>query len=110
MTSSLIELLCRRAQEKAAMPAIRDGRRSITFAELETLTRRWAARFALRGISAGDPVLVYVPPSIELYAILLLCGGAALWRCLPMRGLLAIECRWSRHRYHPDCLSQFPGR
>jgi acyl-CoA synthetase (AMP-forming)/AMP-acid ligase II len=91
MTSPLIELLRRRAQEKAAVPAIRDGRRSVTFRELETLTRRWAARFALRGISPGDPVLVYVPPSIELYAILL-----ALW----WRGAVAVfaDAWTTRHR------------
>jgi len=81
MKSPIIELLHRHAAERAYTKAIQDGPRSLTFAELEILTRRWAARFHARGVRCGDPVLVFVPPSIELYAILL-----ALW----WRGAVAV--------------------
>ncbi len=91
MSSPIIERLIRHARERGNQPAIVEERRTVTYSELETLTRRWAARLKTRGIGPGDPVLVYVPPSVELYAILL-----ALW----WRGAIAVfaDAWTTRHR------------
>jgi acyl-CoA synthetase (AMP-forming)/AMP-acid ligase II len=91
MNSPIIEHLVRHAHERGAQPAIVEEGRAVTFSELESLTRRWAAKLKTRGIGPGDPVLVYVPPSVELYAILL-----ALW----WRGAIAVfaDAWTTRHR------------
>ncbi len=49
--------------------------RTVSFAELDDLSRSLAAGFAARGIGHGDRVLMAMPVGIELYACL-----AALWR------------------------------
>ena len=81
MTSPLIDHLANQSRCHHDELAIIDGKRTVTFLELETLTKRWAARFEDLGIGTQDPVLVFVPPSIDLYAILL-----ALW----WRGAVAV--------------------
>ncbi len=80
MTSPLIDHLVMQSQRHRSKLAIIEGKCTVTFAELETMTKRWAVRFADLGIGTQDPVLVFVPPSIDLYAILLALwwrGGAA---------------------------------
>lgn len=91
MTSPLIDQLRLRCRHDARSTAIVQGARSVTYGELEVLTRRWVAWLAERGIGKGDAVLVFVPPSIELYAILL-----ALW----WRGAVAVfaDAWTTRHR------------
>ena len=58
MTSPLIDHLSIQSQRNRDELAIIDGKRTVTFAELETLTKRWAARFDQLDIGAQDPVLV----------------------------------------------------
>lgn len=91
MTSPLIQKLLTCSGALPNKSAIVDGSRSITFGEFETLVRRWAARLESRGVGRGDSVLVYVPPSIQLYAILL----AIWWR----GGVAVFADAWTtRHR------------
>jgi acyl-CoA synthetase (AMP-forming)/AMP-acid ligase II len=71
MSSPIIEQLLRHARDRAHQPAIVEERRQVTFTELATLAKTWAGQLARRGVGPGDTVLVYVPPSIELYGLLL---------------------------------------
>ncbi|MGE5707615.1 MAG: AMP-binding protein, partial [Bacteroidota bacterium] len=52
-------------------PAIIHRGRSIRFAELDDLAGRIARLLSLQGVRPQDPVLVFQPMSIELYAVLL---------------------------------------
>ena len=81
MSSPIIEHLLRHARDRTDQPAIVEERRQATFGELAELARQWAGQLDRRGVGPGDSVLVYVPPSIELYGLLL-----GLW----WRGAVAV--------------------
>lgn len=49
----------------------RGRRRAVTYAELDALAAAFAGRLARAGIAPGDRVVVFVPVSIALYAVLL---------------------------------------
>ncbi|MEJ2088780.1 MAG: AMP-binding protein, partial [Gammaproteobacteria bacterium] len=101
MTSPIIDLLLTQADAHRASHAIIDGARVVSYAELERLSRQWAARFEERGVGAGDCVLVFVPPSIDLYAILL-----GLW----WRGAVAVftDAWTTRNRMAHVCAQTQP--
>jgi acyl-CoA synthetase (AMP-forming)/AMP-acid ligase II len=81
MSSPIIEHLLRHARDRTDQPAIVEERRQATFGELAELAKQWAGQLDRRGVGPGDTVLVYVPPSIELYGLLL-----GLW----WRGAVAV--------------------
>ena len=72
---NIAELLQAHALTRPHTPAILDthhGRdRVTTFAELELAAARGAALLWSAGLRAGDPVLVFQPMSVELYAVLI---------------------------------------
>ncbi len=58
--------------DRPALVAGRGGaRRAISYAELARRVARVAARLRREGVAPGDPVLLFVPMSIELYVALL---------------------------------------
>ncbi len=58
--------------DRPALIATRGGRDiSLSFAVLESAAAGFAARLVMKGIRRGDPVLVFVPMSLELYVALL---------------------------------------
>lgn len=71
--------------------------RSTTFAELEAQSARVATLLSRRGIGAGSPVLLFHPPSAELYAMIIaifrLGAIAMVVDVSAGRGTLAAACR-----------------
>jgi acyl-CoA synthetase (AMP-forming)/AMP-acid ligase II len=63
---NLIELLPR-----TDAVAILDGRRRITFGQLDAMTAQFAADLRAAGLRAGDPALILQPVTAELYIALL---------------------------------------
>jgi acyl-CoA synthetase (AMP-forming)/AMP-acid ligase II len=58
--------------DRPALIATSSGRDvALSFAELESAAEGFAARLVKKGIRRGDPVLVFVPMSLELYIALL---------------------------------------
>lgn len=58
--------------DREALIATRSGKdRSLTFAKLANSVESFARTLVRRGIRPGDPVLVFVPMSVELYVALL---------------------------------------
>jgi acyl-CoA synthetase (AMP-forming)/AMP-acid ligase II len=107
---NIYELFTRQVEQRPGAAALTEWRRNrpvtLSFLELENAAARAAAMLAAGGLKAGDPVLVFVPMSIDLYAALLAVfrlGLAALFldpsagrrhieRCcgiLPPRALIA---------------------
>ena len=83
--AGVVALLESRAAERPGATALVQGvgarRRSMTFGELDLASRRAAAWLRGRGLRAGDPMLVFHPPSIELYVTLVALfrlGGVAM--------------------------------
>ena len=83
--ASVLALLAGQAAVRPDAIALVSGagsrRRTITFAELELGARRTTAWLRARGLQRGDAVLVFHPPSIELYVLLVALfrmGGVAM--------------------------------
>ncbi len=58
--------------DREAIVATRSGRDfAVTFSDLELRAHRFASKLHEQGLRPGDPVLVFVPMSIELYVALL---------------------------------------
>lgn len=81
----VLALLARQAARSPERMALVQGvgadRRSITFGALDLETRRTAAWLAAHGLRAGDAMLLFHPPSIELYSVLIALfrmGGVAM--------------------------------
>jgi acyl-CoA synthetase (AMP-forming)/AMP-acid ligase II len=70
-----VELFLARASERPDQDAVVQGGRSTTYADLREKMLRAEALLRSKGVRVGDRVLVYVPPSADLYALLL-----ATWR------------------------------
>lgn len=72
---NLVEVLREQVQLCPQAAAIIDTRRGAdrrtSFAELDRLSARIAARLKRSGLGAGDPILIFHPMSAELYAVLL---------------------------------------
>lgn len=75
MTSPLVELFLARADERPDQDAVVQGGRSTTYAGLREKMLRTCALLRSKGVGKGGRVLLYVPPSADLYALLL-----AVWR------------------------------
>src|SRR3954470_8913829 len=71
--SNVVELFLAQAKARAEAIALIDRRgredRSTTFAALEDQSARIATLLANRGIEPGSPVLLFHPPTAELYAV-----------------------------------------
>jgi acyl-CoA synthetase (AMP-forming)/AMP-acid ligase II len=76
MITNIVTILYRHAETKPDTTALKQGKQSVTFAGLALRARQCAARLHAAGIGEGDRVLVFVPLSINLYALLL-----AIWHC-----------------------------
>lgn len=91
------EILCDNAArwpDRAAIIATRRGQdRVVTYAELEQAAHQFAARLREARIGKGDPVLVFVPMSIELYVALfgIFQAGAVATFLDPSSGLRHIN-------------------
>lgn len=72
---NVVELFLAQAKARPGAIALIDrhaGRdRTTTFAELEDESARIATLLAQRGIGAGSPVLLFHPPTAELYAVII---------------------------------------
>ncbi|MBK8801600.1 MAG: AMP-binding protein [Fibrobacteres bacterium] len=76
MTASpLVELFSRHVAERPDQNAIEQGGRSITYGVLSNRMLQCARLLRDRKVGPGDRVVLYVPPSPDLYALLL-----AIWR------------------------------
>ena len=101
---NLIDAFCRQVVERPDALAMVETRRgkshSITFAELDTASRRAAAMLHVSGLCPGDGVLLLQPMSIDLYVALI-----AIFRL----GLVAIVFDPSAGRAHIErCCSMYP--
>lgn len=71
---NVIELFDDSARRFAERPALlhgpRGAERTVTFAALAEQSRRLAALFRSSGLQAGDAIAVFVPMSVQLYAIM----------------------------------------
>jgi acyl-CoA synthetase (AMP-forming)/AMP-acid ligase II len=67
--AAMLSSLAARHPGRTAIVEARGGR--VTFAELDARVARFAAAWRARGIGPGDRVLIFVPMSIALYAVLL---------------------------------------
>ena len=72
---NIAAMLHERALDSTEIPAIVEGDRTVTFAELDDIAVSVAEQLRVAGIRAGDRVLVFCPLSIALYATLV-----GLWR------------------------------
>jgi acyl-CoA synthetase (AMP-forming)/AMP-acid ligase II len=72
---NVVELFLEQARSRPGAIALVDRQsradRKTTFAELEQQSARIATLLASRGIAAGSPVLLFHPPSAELYAVII---------------------------------------
>lgn len=72
---NLLGIFAQQVQARPQATAIIESRTGvdslITFAELDTRARKFAALLRQQGIQPGDPVLIFHPVSIALYTILL---------------------------------------
>jgi acyl-CoA synthetase (AMP-forming)/AMP-acid ligase II len=68
---NIIGIFLRNADALGERTALIHGRRSVSYGELLSDVRRIAAYLHDRGLRKGDAVLIFVPMSIDLYAILL---------------------------------------
>lgn len=73
--SPLVELFARHVIERPLQPAIVQRNRSTTYQELSDRMLRCGVMLRSRGVRPGDRVILFVPPSADLYALLL-----SIWR------------------------------
>ena len=82
---NVVELFLAQARARggavALVDQLRGAVRTTTFAELEDRSARLATLLSRRGIGPGSPVLLFHPPSAELYAVIIAIfrvGGIAM--------------------------------
>ena len=72
---NIYDLFTRQVEQRPGAAALTEWRRNrpvtLSFLELERAAARAAAMLTAGGLKAGDPVLVFVPMSIDLYVALL---------------------------------------
>ncbi|NJL32840.1 MAG: AMP-binding protein [Chloroflexaceae bacterium] len=99
---NIATILQAQALARPQQPALIDGRRSLTYAELEQATAAVAAQMQASGLCSGERVLVFVPMSADLYIIL-----GAIFRL----GLVAVFLDPSAGRAHIErCCTMLPPR
>src|SRR4051812_36616196 len=99
--ANVVELFLAQAKSRPDAIALIDRRgvddRSTTFAALEDQSARIATLLANRGIGSGSPVLLFHPPTAELYAVIIaifrLGAIAMVVDVSAGRGTLAAACR-----------------
>lgn len=67
-----------RPGQAALVQGLGRSRRTLSFAGLDALSGRLAEGLRRRGLRRGDRMLVFIPMSIELYAVLLACFRSGL--------------------------------
>src|SRR5436305_13134326 len=72
---TLYTLLARHAARRPAAFALRDGRRRLTWAELQTVVDAVAADLDKAGLKRGERVAVWLPNRVEAVGVLLACSG-----------------------------------
>ena len=98
---NVVELFLAQAKARPDAIALIDRRRgrdrATTYAELEDQSARVATLLANEGIGAGSPVLLFHPPTAELYAVIIaifrLGAIAMVVDVSAGRGTLAAACR-----------------
>ena len=98
---SVLALLAEQAAARPDAVALVEGvgarRRAVTFAEFDDRVRRMQSWLEVQGLQAGDGLLVFHPPSIDLYVALVALfrlGGVAMFVDLGAgRGVLEAACR-----------------
>jgi amino acid adenylation domain-containing protein len=65
VTDTLHELLRSAAERHGDRPAVRDGDRSLSYAQLDRASDRLAQRLAAGGVAPGDRVGLHLPKSLE---------------------------------------------
>jgi acyl-CoA synthetase (AMP-forming)/AMP-acid ligase II len=98
---SVLALLAAQARARPDAVALVEGvgprRRAITFADFDRRVRQMQAWLEAQGVRRGDGLLVFHPPSIELYVALVALfrlGGVAMFVDLGAgRGVLEAACR-----------------
>lgn len=103
---NIVDLLDGEARSRPDTPAIIDGpcgrERVLTYAALETRSRRLASLFAEAGLQPGDGVAVMLPMSADLYAVI-----AAAWRL----GLVPVFIDPAAGEEHfRNCVRRYPVR
>src|SRR5438552_18485774 len=71
---TLYTLLARHAARRPAAFALRDSRRRLTWAELQTIVDAVAADLDAADLKRGDPVAVWLPNRVEAVQVLLACA------------------------------------
>jgi acyl-CoA synthetase (AMP-forming)/AMP-acid ligase II len=71
---TLYTLLARHAARRPAAFALRDGRRRLTWAELQTIVDAVAADLDAADLKRGERVAVWLPNRVEAVAVLLACS------------------------------------
>ena len=85
--SLLHDLFREQARQHSSLPAVSDGKRTLTYKELDDLTDQLAAELQARGACVDSCVVIYMSKSIDYVVsyIATLKAGAAY---LPMDGML----------------------
>src|SRR5437868_14474649 len=71
---TLYTLLAQHAARRPAAFALRDGRRRLTWAELQAIVDAVAADLDAAGLKRGERVAVWLPNRVEAVAVLLACS------------------------------------
>lgn len=79
MIETLTEALARHARERAAAPALTDGRARLDWGETKAWVDAAAAWFVEQGLPRGAPVLGWLPNCAEFYLVRLACEQAGLF-------------------------------
>ncbi|MCK4608228.1 MAG: AMP-binding protein [Gammaproteobacteria bacterium] len=76
MSNNIVNILYENAELYPDKVALIHGKKQLTYKELAQKIQQIAACFTAKGIAKDDKILLFVPMSLDLYAILL-----ALWHC-----------------------------
>ena len=96
---TLYTLLAGHAARRPAAFALRDSRRRLTWAELQTIVDAVAADLDAADLKRGERVAVWLPNRVEAVAVLLACSrqgyvcNPSLPRSTVMRSAAATSCR-----------------
>jgi acyl-CoA synthetase (AMP-forming)/AMP-acid ligase II len=79
LIETLTDALARHARERAAAPALADGRARLDWGETKAWVDAAAAWLVERGLPRGAPVLGWLPNCAEFYLVRLACEQAGLF-------------------------------
>ena len=100
---NVVEMLRARAATHPQRLAFIDAatQRTLTYAELDTISARAAASLRARGLRPGDTVLLLHPAGIELYAALIGLLRAGLVPAIPPPGVTRASLRRCTRTHAP---------